>query len=103
MSKQYTLSAEERKLLEHLDREQLQFFSKIKGDKDYELFRDAVNLLIDYEKNIFFSEDESQYTREVWQAKHAYARGKVASFVMLLHLLVGSVAELERRQGKKEK
>lgn len=102
MKKTIPLSAEERGVLEKLDTDQLQFFSKLKDDKDFPVFKDTINLLIDLEKNQFFGDDESKYQEHVWQARHAFARGGVGKLVSLLRIIYASGDELNRRLKKKE-
>lgn len=95
------LNFEERLLLSKLTKEQLLYLISIADDKEFEVFTQIVNYLIDQEKNIFFAEKE--YDPVKLAASHAFSRGGIAKIVMFLHIMVGAKSELQRRSDKTRK
>jgi hypothetical protein len=95
------LNYEERLLLGKLTKEQLIYLSSLAENKEFDVFRQIVNYLIDQEKNIFFSSKE--YDKDKLAADHAFSRGGIAKMVMFLHIIAGSKAELDHRSKETKK
>lgn len=101
MKKPIKLTNEERIILTKLSAAQLEFFSKLREDKDFFVLTDVINSLIDIEKNIFFKEDESKVDPMVLYAQHAYSRGGIAKLIALVHIIVGAEQELQSREKER--
>ncbi len=95
------LTADERDILTRLTKEQLLFLSSIAGDTNFSVFSQIINFLIDQEKNIFFK--NTAYDKEKLAADLAFSRGGVAKITMFYHVIVGSKAELDRRNEERKK
>lgn len=93
------ITNEERKILEGLPTSGLRFLSKIAEDKDFESLKKIIEGLVDYEKNRTFSLIEN----DKLLLEHAYARGRVAGYIETLKLIMGSRAEIERREEERQK
>lgn len=96
--KQITLSAEEREVLATLSIEQLEFFSEVSRHKNFPHFLEVINLMINQEKNIFFTKNEINPDKLF--ALHAFSRGGIAKLVILIHIIGSSSGELSRRTKK---
>lgn len=101
--KQVRLTLEAQAVIKKMDNDQLSYLSSIGTSSKFQIFKDLVNLLIDQEKNMFFGDDESKYDDSTWRSKHAYARGGIAKLIMLIHIIYGSQAELNRREEERKK
>ncbi len=94
--KQPRLTFEEDKLVKNMSNDQLRFFMELAKHKDFVVFVDLVNLLIDYEKDYFFGDQEFEPTKLA--VDHAFSRGGVAKLTMLLRLIAASEKELLSRK-----
>lgn len=100
--KQVKLTHEERLILQKLSNQQLAFLKEIE-DRGLSTLKDIVNILIDIEKNIFFSVDESKFSQDALYAQHAYARGGIARLTTLLRIIAGSEQEALIRENERKK
>ena len=89
------LNYEERLLLSKLTKEQLLYLISIADDKEFIVFTQIINYLIDQEKNIFFGTKE--FDKDKLAADHAFSRGGIAKLVMFMHIIAGAKSELGRR------
>lgn len=98
MNKKVTLSLEESKVLRSLANDQLRVLTEFKDAKEFHVLEVLVNILIDVDKNVVFSENEAAITPTELALKHAYARGAAGRGTTLLRLIVGSASEILRRE-----
>ena len=78
----------------------MSFLTEVAEHKNFGVFIDIVNLVIDQEKNIFFKKNEIEPAKLA--VLHSYSRGGIARLVNLIHIIGGAKKELERRSKKRE-
>lgn len=66
----------------------------------FESTQALVNTMIDFKKNIFFGENETD--KDKLFVDHAYARGEVAGMLSILRLCMAAKQELRVREGKEK-
>lgn len=93
-----SLNNEDKKILESLSVPALRFLSKIAEDKDFSEFKKLIGVLVDYEKNRTFGLAEN----EKLLIEHAYARGRVSSYIQTATLMLSARGEIERREQKRK-
>lgn len=96
------LSLEEQGLLKNIDQETLVFFSQLKDHKKFQGLIDLIFLLIDLEKNTFFSGNINDNDENLLK-RYSFARGTVAGLLMLRNIILGANYELQKRDEARRK
>lgn len=92
------LSGEEVSILKQLNDKQLAYLSKLSNEKDFYVFKQIINVLINIERDYFFGSNTVD-PQKLYDT-HNFSRGGIAKLVTLGHLIGGAVVELERRHIK---
>ena len=83
--------------LKVLDADTLVAFTEIRGKMKYhQAFLNVVRSLIDEEVDVMASLDSADPNLAT---KHANAKGRAGALTIFMHMLEGSMTELERRDG----
>ena len=98
MIKKVTLSVEEWQVLKKLNNEQLRLLTEFKDRKEFQALVDIVNIMIDIDKNYFFSENEGNMKPMELALKHAYLRGANARGIVITRLIASASSEILRRE-----
>ncbi len=98
MIKKVTLSVEEWQVLKKLSNEQLRLLANFKDMAEFQALVDLANVMIDIDKNYFFSENEATIEPITLALKHAYLRGASARGVVINRLIASANSELKRRE-----
>lgn len=102
MKKPVTLSGEEKAILLKLSNDQLRVLSQFKETAAFIALTDVINMLIDIDKNIFFSLNEGKIEPVALACEHAYVRGGIAKNITLQRIIHGCEYELRRRDKEQE-
>lgn len=97
MKDKVILSQQEWQVLRKLNNEQLRLLSELKDTAQFQALKDLANIMIDIDKNDFFSINEGQIDPVKLATEHAYYRGSAARLVMIDRLIISSAAEILRR------
>lgn len=99
MKEKIALSGEEIALLKKMNVEELRLLLELRENgKVFQVLLAITNMVIDTEKNYFFSLNEASMTSDELALKHAFSRGQAAFGTRLLRLITASGQELARRE-----
>ncbi|MGH2613199.1 MAG: hypothetical protein ACRDFB_09170 [Rhabdochlamydiaceae bacterium] len=96
--KQVKLSLEEWQVLRKLSNDQLRLLTTFKDRAEFQALISLSNLMIDIDKNYFFSENEAAITPNELALKHAYIRGAAGRGVQFIRIITAASQEILRRE-----
>lgn len=96
--KKMRISLIDQRILSACSMELLGFLVDISQHRSFPELKKLINLMIDAEKNVFFTQKE--YDPDVLMTDHAFARGGVAKLTALIHIIGAAEQERNRRKDK---
>lgn len=97
MKKEISLNGEEVTLLNSFGHDFLVHLGKIADHPSFDALVSLSNLMIDQEKNIFFTEKEMD--KDKLAVAHAYSRGGIAKIMSFLRIVQGAAKKLKKKDG----
>jgi hypothetical protein len=97
MKKEIALNNEEISLLNSFKHDFLVRLGEIADHKSFNSLIYLANLMIDQEKNIFFTEKEMD--KDKLAVTHAYSRGGIAKIMSFLRIIQGAKKKVMQKEG----